>query len=760
MPTAALTAGAALLGPELSKLLGGSTPTTTPSTPSDLQGMRGQQIGLLNYLIGMGPDPRLAPGGQQAGSPGQGRSRPAAGQSGQSGATNPGMSIYQPQNTPQQMFGTQGSGIGGTTPLTFPTGQSYAHGGLVHGPGTATSDSVPAQLSNGEGVLTAAAVQHLGGPALIALLNHLGARGALPHQIAAQQQMAPHGLPAGATMPMGLQQIMKSPHLAGGGTVNPDGTVTPSATGYQMYQGQPVNQSTPNGVEPGQVGAGMGQTPFTGQPYTGQPANSWGTPDTNSWIAGPNPNNGTPASPLFGAGNTGNTAGASMTPQQRLESFFGPMGVTPSGLQQQGTNAYSQYLNQPSPWDRAAQVTNPQLQQNLTGNSSTQNSINGLMGLQTGPGQNVSTGLGNIAQNPGGSGGFTGSGAMNNVLGQLGQGTTGAQQNLSQLGQGPATGNSQLQQALQGIGTTGGANQYAGYGQVGGGASMDPTAAAALGQMAQNNPGQGVVNSLQPLFQQNLAAADQTGGRFGTSNALGRQNATNQFNQTAAQALQTGATQQQQAASSLGQLSNQAQATGMQGAIASAGNQLQGAMGGGNQQLQALGLAQQGNLGLGQLGLGANSTLGNQQLSATGQSIGAQQGLNANTLQALSQLGGFNTQAAGQQGTNTMNAGNLGVQQGNISNNAAGIYGGLANNQGTGNLNTTGQAFNAGVTNTNQGYQGQQNTMNLLQSLLGGAQSASIGGPVQSTPGVGTQMSSTLAGLLPFLFQNQNQAQG
>ena len=31
----------------------------------------------------------------------------------------------------------------------------FAHGGLVQGPGTGTSDSIPAQLSNGESVLTA-----------------------------------------------------------------------------------------------------------------------------------------------------------------------------------------------------------------------------------------------------------------------------------------------------------------------------------------------------------------------------------------------------------------------------------------------------------------------------------------------------------------------------------------------------------------------------------------------------------------------------
>ena len=40
---------------------------------------------------------------------------------------------------------------------------SMMHGGEVHGPGTGTSDSVPARLSDGEFVMTAAAVRGAGG---------------------------------------------------------------------------------------------------------------------------------------------------------------------------------------------------------------------------------------------------------------------------------------------------------------------------------------------------------------------------------------------------------------------------------------------------------------------------------------------------------------------------------------------------------------------------------------------------------------------
>jgi hypothetical protein len=47
---------------------------------------------------------------------------------------------------------------------------SYARGDLVRGPGTGTSDSILARLSNGEFVMRAAAVQHYG-PELLRLLN-------------------------------------------------------------------------------------------------------------------------------------------------------------------------------------------------------------------------------------------------------------------------------------------------------------------------------------------------------------------------------------------------------------------------------------------------------------------------------------------------------------------------------------------------------------------------------------------------------------
>jgi hypothetical protein len=445
--------------------------------------------------------------------------------------------------------------------------------------------------------------------------------------------------------------------------------------------------------------------------------------------------------------NPANGPQSAQTPQQRLESLFGPLGITQSGLQTGATNNLQQMLNQPSPADRAINTTLPQLQQNLTGNSSTQGAINGLMGLQTGAGADVTGRLGQIGQ---GGGSQTGSGAMDQILQALGQGGTSAQQRLAQLGQGPLTGNQGLDSALVNL-ASGQGHNLSGLGQVGAGAGINPTAGAALGQLSSVNPGLGVLDALHPAFERNLASADQVGGRFGTSNALGRQTATDNYNQLAQQALQQGVTQQTQAASNLGQLGSAADSTNMQGAIASANNQLAGGQSGVNSQLNALQLALQGNQGQGNLALGANSAIAGQQGNATGQSINANQGLNSNVLQALQQLGGFNLAGQAQQGQNLSSAGQLGSQQGQLGNNAASILGQLFGQQGSQNLNTANTAFNAGVTNTQQQNQGQQTAIQLLQQLLGTAQTASIGGPVVSTPGTGTQVGNTLAGLLPYL---------
>lgn len=60
----ALIAGAIQLGSTLLGKAAGGDKKTKAVIPDDLQQMRGQQISLLNYLLGMGPDPRTQIQGQ------------------------------------------------------------------------------------------------------------------------------------------------------------------------------------------------------------------------------------------------------------------------------------------------------------------------------------------------------------------------------------------------------------------------------------------------------------------------------------------------------------------------------------------------------------------------------------------------------------------------------------------------------------------------------------------------------------------------
>jgi hypothetical protein len=56
----------------------------------------------------------------------------------------------------------------------------HADGGAISGPGTGTSDEVPAWLSNGEHVLTAAEVQKMGGQAAVYRFRHCWTAGKIP----------------------------------------------------------------------------------------------------------------------------------------------------------------------------------------------------------------------------------------------------------------------------------------------------------------------------------------------------------------------------------------------------------------------------------------------------------------------------------------------------------------------------------------------------------------------------------------------------
>ncbi len=356
--------------------------------------------------------------------------------------------------------------------------------------------------------------------------------------------------------------------------------------------------------------------------------------------------------------------GGVMTPQQRLESFFGPLGINPSTLQQGASNNLQQMLSMPSPEQRAAEITLPQLQQGLSGNPQTQQATNALMGLQSGAGADVEGRLSQIGDRP-----ITGFGGLDQVLQSLGGGQNGVNFNPS-------------------------------------GAGMD-----ILQQIAGSNPGQGVVQALDPSYQRNLAAANQQGGRFGSGNAILRSRALDDYNLAAQNALQRGVDQQTTAANALGQL-------GLGGDQL----RLQGLLGGQGNQLEALRLA-----------------------------ISGSQGLDNSALQALNSLGGLRLQGQGQQAQNLQAAGNLGLGQGQLQNQTAQTLAQILGQQGQADLNRANAAFGAGTVETNQQNVGNQRAIDILLQQLMTAQGATLGGPVQQTPSgaqQGAQMGGDIAQLL------------
>lgn len=72
------------------------------------------------------------------------------------------------------------------------------------------------------------------------------------------------------------------------------------------------------------------------------------------------------------------------------------------------------------------------------------------------------------------------------------------------------------------------------------------------------NPGQQMLDALQPHFDRNLAQANQSGGRFASGNAILRSRAVDDYNLLGAQALQQGTNQQLQGVDALRLLSGQA----------------------------------------------------------------------------------------------------------------------------------------------------------------------------------------------------------
>lgn len=391
--------------------------------------------------------------------------------------------------------------------------------------------------------------------------------------------------------------------------------------------------------------------------YAGSgPGGSWDTPGAPQPMPG--------MQPLInqqgvGGGQVPGQGGGVMTPQQRLESFFGPMGINPSTLQQGASNSYQQMLSMPSPEQRASEITLPQLQQGLSGNPQTQAATNGLMGLQTGAGADV-------------------------------------EGRLSQIGDRPITGFGDLDQILQQLG--GGQNGAINFNP--GGAGMD-----ILSRLAQSNPGQGVVQALDPTYQRGLAAANQEGGRFGSGNAILRSRALDDYNLAAQNAMQRGVDQQTTAAQALGQLG----------------------LGGDQLRLQGL-LGGQGN-----------------QLEALRMAISGSQGLDQSALQALNSLGGLRLQGQGQQAQNLQAAGNLGLGQGQLQNQTAQTLAQILGQQGAADLNRTNSAFGAGTVETQQQNQGAQQALQILLQQLGVAQGATLGGPVSQTPS-GAQQGAQLGG--------------
>ncbi len=75
-----------------------------------------------------------------------------------------------------QFEGSAGGGTGGNR-----MGRGYADGGLVTGPGTSKSDSIPARLSNGEAVMTAGAVTMFA--PMLSMMNQMGGGTSFSNQV-------------------------------------------------------------------------------------------------------------------------------------------------------------------------------------------------------------------------------------------------------------------------------------------------------------------------------------------------------------------------------------------------------------------------------------------------------------------------------------------------------------------------------------------------------------------------------------------------
>jgi hypothetical protein len=391
---------------------------------------------------------------------------------------------------------------------------------------------------------------------------------------------------------------------------------------------------------------------------------------------------------MAGGQGGGNGFSNPASPQgNRINSVFGNTGVGATPLQRQSSGGISQFINQPSPETRTMDNLQPGLMS--------------MFGQQLGGG----------SQNPLGE---QGQGVLSGLMGganpmpQNAQNTLGGHLNADLLGGG-------LRDPLTQMGKGGGLPSQLQDLMTSGGAGADTSAIRAeLGQ----NPGAQHAAALQPHFEQRLALANQSGGRFGTANAYGRSQAVNDFNLLQSQAVQQDLQRRAGLANSL------AAATG-----SSAANQNATRLGAG-------GLGQSGQLGaLNALLSGGQASAGIQQGAAGLLGQAGQQGI-GNQLGATQLQGGF-----GQQGIQNQQ-GWQGLQQNGMLG-AGGLMGQLAGQSGQNDFQRLLQSFGVGTQQAQQNDVETQRNLGILMNMFGSMQQATLGAPVSTSP-TGAQQGSAL----------------
>jgi hypothetical protein len=419
------------------------------------------------------------------------------------------------------------------------------------------------------------------------------------------------------------------------GLANPGGY----GGGGQNYGGGPQGGMGPGGLQ-GLAsvlqGGGMSATPQpTGGPSPVLRPTGGGTPGNTGFATqqfnGPQMN-----------AQAGSTSNAPNDMLGRMESYFGPLGTPTSPLQQQSMGGISQFLN-----------SDPYGQSNNW-----------------------------LSHAAGGQGYQEANQAYRNVGNQDYFG--GAQGAFGKAGS--AFGNVGKQNYFGGA--EGVFNRLEGFNPFG-------AAQGSMEGILGANPGQGMLEALRPHFERNMAAANQTGGRFGSANAIMRSRALDDYNLLGAQALQRGTDQQIAAAGQYGAMGNS-----LIGARSAAG---QGLLGVGQGRLsQGLGAAQ-GQLGVGQGMLGVGQ-------GRLGQGLGVAGG-----------LGGL---AAALQGDRLNAAGQMAQNQNSLFNANVGAYG-------------------VGQQQAQQDAQRQQQALQILLGQLGVSQGATLGADNVVTP-TGAQQGAQL----------------